>query len=129
MTLPSPELLPRAFAAAWAVRDAERIADLFAGDADLLSLTGHWAEGRKEIAETFAGELAGAFQRAKLVTGKAKLRELSPGVAHLMQRFVLSGILNADGSDAGRVGAILSAVLVEGPGGWAVAAAQFTAEA
>ena len=129
MTLATPDLLPRAFAAAWAVRDADRIAALFAEDADLLSLTGHWAEGRKEIAETFAGELAGAFQRAKLVTGKAKLRDLAPGVTQVMQRFVLSGILNPDGSDAGRVGAILSAVLVQGPGGWSVAAAQFTAEA
>lgn len=129
MTVAAPEHLPRTFAAAWAARDAKAIAALFAEDADLLSLTGHWAEGRKEIAETFAGELAGAFQRAKLVTGKVKLRNLAPGVAQVMQRFVLSGILNADGSDAGRVGAILSAVLVERPGGWAIAAAQFTAEA
>ncbi|MGL4279133.1 MAG: SgcJ/EcaC family oxidoreductase [Albidovulum sp.] len=129
MTIASPDQLPRSFAAAWAVRDADRIAALFAEDADLLSLTGHWAEGRKEIAETFAAELAGAFQRAKLVTGKAKLRDLAPGVTQVMQRFVLSGILNPDGSDAGRVGAILSAVMVQGPGGWSIAAAQFTAEA
>ncbi len=129
MTVPSPDQLPRRFAAAWSARDAEQIAALFAEDADLLSLTGRWAEGRKAITETFAGELAGAFLRAKLVTGRVKLRDLAPGVAQVMQRFVLSGILNPDGSDAGRVGAILSAVLVEGPEGWTVAAAQFTAEA
>ena len=46
-----------------------------------------------------------------------------------IRQFVQSGIMNPDGSDAGRVGAILSAVLVEGPQGWAIAAAQFTAEA
>ena len=129
MTLAAPDHLPRSFAAAWSARDADRIAALFAEDADLLSLTGHWAEGRKAIAETFADELAGAFQRARLVTGRAKQRQLAPGVAQVMQRFVLSGILNPDGSDAGRVGAVLSAVLVERPGGWSVAAAQFTAEA
>ncbi len=129
MTVAAPDHLPRAFAAAWSARDARQIADLFAEDADLLSLTGHWAEGQKAIAETFAGELAGAFLRAKLVTGRVKHRALAPGVAQVMQRFVLSGILNSDGSDAGRVGAILSAVLVEGPQGWAIAAAQFTAEA
>ena len=129
MSVPAPDALPRAFAAAWAARDADAIAALFAADADLLSLTGHWAEGRKAIAETFAGELAGAFLRAKLVTGRVKQRALAPGVAQVMQRFVLSGILNPDGSDAGRVGAILSAVLVEGPQGWTIAAAQFTAEA
>lgn len=129
MTLAAPDHLPRSFAAAWSARDADRIAALFAEDADLLSLTGHWAEGRKAIAETFASELAGAFQRARLVTGRAKQRLLAPGVAQVMQRFVLSGVLNPDGSDAGRVGAVLSAVLVERPGGWTVAAAQFTAEA
>ncbi|MCU9847706.1 SgcJ/EcaC family oxidoreductase [Defluviimonas sp. WL0024] len=128
MTLSAPETFVRAFANAWAVRDAKAIAALFAEDADFLTLTGHWAEGRKAVEETLAGEMAGAFARAKLVTGRTKLRMVAPGVAQLMQRYVLSGILNADGSDAGRVGAILSAVLVEGPQGWTVAAAQFTAE-
>ncbi len=129
MSVAAPDDLPRSFAAAWSARDAGMIASLFAEDADLLSLTGHWAEGRKAIAETFAGELAGAFLRAKLVTGRVKTRQLAPGVVQVMQRFVLSGILNPDGSDAGRVGAILAAVLVTGTEGWLIAAAQFTAEA
>ena len=128
MSLSDPALFARAFTDAWAGRDAPAMAALFAEDADLLSLTGHWAEGRKAIGETLKGEMAGAFARAKLVTGRAKARKLTPVVAHVMQRYVLSGILNADGTDAGRVGAILSAVLVEGPRGWQVAAAQFTAE-
>ncbi len=129
MSLPDAAAFPRAFADAWAARDARAMAALFAPDADFLTLTGHWAEGQKAIAETLAGEMAGAFARTKLVTGRVKARALAPGVAQVMQRYVLSGILNADGSDAGRVGAILSATLVEGPGGWQVAAAQFTAEA
>ncbi|KAB2883940.1 MAG: SgcJ/EcaC family oxidoreductase [Albidovulum sp.] len=128
MSLPDPARFPRAFADAWAARDARAMAALFAEDADFLTLTGHWAEGRKAIAETVAGEMAGAFARAKLVTGRVKMRAISPGVAQVMQRYVLSGILNADGTDAGRVGAILSATLVEGPEGWQVAAAQFTVE-
>ena len=128
MSLSAPEAFPRAFANAWSARDPRAIAALFAEDADFLTLTGHWAEGRKAIAETLAGEMAGAFSRAKLVTGRTKQRDIAPGAAQVMQRYVLSGIVNADGSDAGRVGAILSAVLVEGPQGWSVAAAQFTAE-
>ena len=128
MSLPAPDAFPRAFANAWSARDARAIAALFAEDADFLTLTGHWAEGRKAIAETLAGEMAGAFSRAKLVTGRTKQRDIAPGAAQVMQRYVLSGIVNADGSDAGRVGAILSAVLVERPQGWQVAAAQFTAE-
>ncbi|MDW4550423.1 SgcJ/EcaC family oxidoreductase [Defluviimonas sp. D31] len=128
MTLPAPEAFPRSFANAWSARDAKAIAALFAEDADFLTLTGHWAEGRKAVEETLAGEMAGAFARAKLVTGRTKIRAVAPGAAQVMQRYVLSGIVNADGSDAGRVGAILSAVLVDGPQGWSVAAAQFTAE-
>ncbi len=129
MSLTDPAAFPRAFADAWAARDARAMAALFAADADFLTLTGHWAEGKKAIEAAVAAEMAGAFARAKLVTGRARARALAPGVAHVMQRFVLSGILHADGTDAGRVGAILSATLVEAPGGWQVAAAQFTAEA
>ena len=128
MSLSDPAAFPRAFADAWATRDARAMAGLFAADADFLTLTGHWAEGRKAIETAVAGEMAGAFARAKLVTGRVKARALAPGVAQVMQRYVLSGILHADGTDAGRVGAVLSAVLVEGPEGWRVAAAQFTAE-
>lgn len=128
MTLPDPARFPRAFADAWAARDARAMAALFAQDADFLTLTGHWAEGQKRIAETLAQEMAGAFARAKLVTGRTKVRTIAPGVTHVMQRYVLSGILNPDGSDAGRVGAILAATMVAGPDGWHVAAAQFTVE-
>jgi uncharacterized protein (TIGR02246 family) len=128
MSVRSPDALPRAFAAAWAARDADEIAALFAEDADLLSLTGHWAEGRKAIAETFAGELAGAFLRAKLVTGRVKERALGPDTAVVIQRFVLSGILRPDGSDAGRVSAVLAATLSMSKDGWQIACAQFAAE-
>ena len=129
MTLKDPALFPRAFTDAWSARDAAAMAALFAEDADLLSLTGHWAEGRKAISETLKGEMAGAFSRAKLVTGRTKARMLTPVTAHVMQRYVLSGILSPEGTDIGRVGAILSAVLVEDDGVWRVSAAQFTAEA
>ncbi|PPB81229.1 uncharacterized protein (TIGR02246 family) [Albidovulum inexpectatum] len=128
MTLGSPEDFARAFAAAWSRREPEEIADLFAPDADLLTLTGAWAEGRDQIAEILAQEMAGAFVRARMVTGRGKIRSLATGVVQIMQRYVLSGIVNEDGSDAGRVGAVLSAVLTEGEDGWRVVSAQFAAE-
>lgn len=128
MNIASPELFARHFAGAWGARDAVGLSEMFLEDADLLTLTGAWAEGRQAIAEVLAGELAGAFSRAKLVTGKAKLRPIGPGGAVVMQRFVLSGIRNADGSDAGRVGAVLSAVMLNNRAGWLVASACFTVE-
>jgi hypothetical protein len=45
------------------------------------------------------------------------------------QRFVLSGIVHADGSDAGRIGAIFCPTMEPGPGGWWIVAAQFVPEA
>ncbi len=128
MSFGTPDQFSRAFSLAWGSRDVATLAAMFAEDADLLTLTGAWAEGRKAIADVLAGELAGAFARAKLVTGRTKLRELGTGGAVLMQRFVLSGIRHADGSDAGRVGAVLNAVMVAGEDGWEVVSASFTVE-
>ncbi len=125
----SAEGYARAFAQAWLAQDTAALGRLFAPDADFLSLTGAWAEGRTEIERTLRAELKGAFARAKLVTGRAKVRPIAPGAAVVHQRFVLSGVLNADGSDAGRIGAILMAVLVWEAGVWSAVSAQFTAEA
>jgi hypothetical protein len=45
----------------------------------------------------------------------------------LTQRFVLSGIRDAEGQDAGRTGAVLSAVLLARAEGWQAATLQFVA--
>lgn len=128
MSLSDPNALPRAFAQAWGARDARALAALFAPDGDLLSLTGGAAEGRADVADLFAGELAGAFARARLVTGKTRLRAIGQDAIVLNQRFVLTGIVHADGSDAGRIGAVLCATLERTPEGWLIVAAQFVAE-
>jgi hypothetical protein len=96
-------------------------------DADMLSLTGGWAEGRKAIEALFRGELSGGFSQSRLVTGKTRLRPLGPGAAVLQQRFVLSGLVDAAGHDMGRTGAILIAVLVAKSGGWQAMTLQFSA--
>jgi uncharacterized protein (TIGR02246 family) len=128
MTVADPAEFARAFSNAWTTRDPDRVAALFAADADFLSLTGAWCEGRKAITDVLKAEMAGAFSRAKLVTGRVKLRPVGTDVAVVMQRFVLSGITHADGSDAGRVGAVLSATIQRSAGGWQAVSAQFTAE-
>jgi uncharacterized protein (TIGR02246 family) len=127
MTPATAEEFPRAFAVACGTRDAAGLAGLLAEDADVLSLTGGVATGRRAIEALFAGELTGAFAQARLVTGKMRLRALGPGAAVLHQRFVLSGIVDAQGRDAGRVGALLVAVLVARAGGWQAVSLQFSA--
>ncbi|WP_372841037.1 SgcJ/EcaC family oxidoreductase [Phaeovulum sp.] len=129
MSLAAPADLARAFAAVWAARDAEALAALFAEDGDFISLTGGAAEGRAAIAELVAAEFAGAFARARLVTGRVRVRPLGPHAAVVLQRFVLSGLVHADGSDAGRLGTVLAATLAATPQGWLVVAAQFVPEA
>ncbi len=129
MSLAAPADLARAFAAVWAARDAEALAALFAEDGDFISLTGGAAEGRAAIAELVASEFAGAFARARLVTGRIRVRPLGPHAAVVLQRFVLSGLVHADGTDAGRIGAVLAATLAATPQGWLVVAAQFVPEA
>lgn len=126
--LADPQDLPRSFALAWGARDLAALAGLFAEDADLLTLTGAWAEGRKAIADVLEAELAGAFARARLVTGRSKWRPIGRDGAMVMQRFVLSGIRHEDGSDAGRVGTVLSAALALTPRGWEILSASFTVE-
>ena len=127
MTPQKPEDFARAFALIWGARDAAGLGALLAEDADVLSLTGGGAEGRKAAEALFKGEWAGAFSQSRLVTGKNKLRPLGPGAAVLHQRFVLSGIVDAQGRDAGRIGAMLIAVLVAKPGGWQALSLQFSA--
>ena len=128
MAADSAEGFARSFAQGWLAQDIATLGQLFAEDADFLSLTGDWAEGRVAIERTLTAEFKGAFARARLVTGRAKLRVLGPGAAVVHQRFVLSGVLNADGSDGGRIATVLMAVVTRQGPGWVAVSAQFTAE-
>lgn len=127
MTATTAEEFPRVFAKYWGARDAAALAGLMAEDADMLSLTGGWAEGRKAIEALLTEELLGGFSHSRLVTGKTRLRVLGPGAAVLQQRFVLSGLVDLAGRDIGRTGAILIAVLVARAGGWHAITLQFSA--
>ncbi|TQS72388.1 nuclear transport factor 2 family protein [Rhodobacteraceae bacterium] len=129
MSFQRPDELPPSFAKAWGARDVRALASFFSEDADFLSLTGGWAEGPQQIAELIAGEMAGAFARARLVTGKIKIRPVGREACVVMQRFVLSGILHADGTAAGRVGTVFVATMGQTPSGWKIVSAQFVVEA
>ena len=123
----SPDDFSRSFVLGWGGRDAAALAALCAEDAEMLTITGLWCEGRPRIHEILQAELDGAFAQSRLVTGKGRLRPLGPGAAVLTQRFVLSGILDAEGRDAGRVGAVLSAVLLARADGWQASTLHFVA--
>lgn len=124
---PSPADFVRSFAVHWSAHDAAALAELCAEDAEMLTLTGGWCEGRKAIEDTLGAEFSGIFSKARLVTGKARLRMLGPGATVIHQRYVLSGLVNGEGQDLGRVSALMMAVLLLGNGGWRAVTLQFSA--
>jgi len=120
-----PADFSRAFAAAFGTQDSEAFAALFTDDGSFHSLTGHFAETRAEIAKGQRAEFAGLSRMARLVSGKTSLRPLGPGAAILHQRYVVTGLRDANGADLPRVGALLTAVLVAKGAGWQALTATF----
>lgn len=114
----TPEDFAKAFAAAFGRQDAPALAAMLVEDADVLTLTGAMVESAKEAQAAFAGEFAGIFAAARLVTGKLRIRPLGPGGAVLTQRFVVSGALDDRGRELPRFGAQLTAVLIARSEGW-----------
>lgn len=123
----TPEDFIRNFTALWGQRDTVALAALAVVDAEMMTLTGVWCEGRPAIETALAAEFAGSFSRSRLVTGKTRLRALGPGAAVLHQRFVLSGLTDEAGRDMGRLGAVLSAVLTARTEGWQAVTMHFSA--
>ncbi|HSF63541.1 MAG TPA: nuclear transport factor 2 family protein [Paracoccaceae bacterium] len=122
----APEDWARAFATAWGAADAAALTALMTPEAAMLGLTGGWAEGRGAVLKMLAAERAGVMARARLVTGRARLRPLV-GVTVLHQRFVLSGLVDATGQEMPRMTVHLTAVLVPGDAGWQADSLTFAA--
>ena len=115
------------FAAAFGRQDAAELAQLLAEDADVLTLTGAVVETAAEAEAAFAGEFAGIFAMARLVSGKHRLRVLGPGGAVVTQRFVVSGARDDQGAEMPRFGAVLTAVLAARSTGWQAVSLTFSA--
>ena len=115
------------FAAAFGRQDAAELAQFLAEDADVLTLTGAVVETAAEAEAAFAGEFAGIFAVARLVSGKHRLRVLGPGGAVVTQRFVVSGARDDQGAEMPRFGAVLTAVLTARSTGWQAVSLTFSA--
>lgn len=100
----------RRFAALWGAADAAGLAALFLPDGECLTVTGAEAIGREAVAEAMADDLGGLLRGSRLVTGKTRVRNL-PGGLLLSQRYVMTGLVDAQGQDLGRHGLVMSAVL------------------
>lgn len=122
-----PEEFAKLFAGAFGRQDAAALAGFLAEDADVMTLTGAVLETAAEAEAAFAGEFAGIFAAARLVTGKHRLRMLGPGACVVTQRFVVSGARDDQGAEMPRFGAILTAVLTARSTGWQAVSLTFSA--
>lgn len=114
----TPDQFSRIFAAAFGAQDAEGIAALLTPEAGVLTLTGQWAEGAEVAQALMADEFAGTLARARLVTGRVNLTPLRDDIVLLHQRYVVTGAVDGQGAEMARIGAILSATLMQSDTGW-----------
>ena len=120
-----PQSFARLFAQAFGTQDAAGLAALFSQDGSLHSLTGRHLEGRRGIEAGLAEEFAGLSRMARLVTGRTGQQNLGSDVIILHQRFVVTGLRDANGAEMPRVGALLTAVLAREGNAWLAKAATF----
>ena len=125
MSVAAPGHFPAAFAAAWAARDADALAALFARDADFVNVVGIWWEDRAAIRNAHAYGLTTFFAQSRLTVGRVKLRRLG-NIAIVNARLILTGQTAPDGTPAGPRTTIATAVLEETPQGWLCVAFQNT---
>lgn len=122
----TPEDFPKLFAACFAAQDGAGLSGFLAEDADVVTLTGASAEGAEEARNLFDSEFAGIFARAKLVSGRTRLRPLGPGGAILHQRYVVICAQDAEGQELPRFAAALTVVLLARNDGWRAVSLVFS---
>ena len=122
-----PEEFAKHFASAFGRQDGAELASFLAEDADVLTLTGALVDSAANAEVAFAGEFAGIFAAARLVSGKHRLRMLGPGAAIVTQRFVVSGARDDQGAEMLRFSAVLTAVLTARNNGWQAVSLTFSA--
>ncbi|CUH15719.1 SnoaL-like domain protein [Jannaschia seosinensis] len=121
----APQAFVPAFIAAWAARDGDALAALFAEDADFVNVVGIWWEDRPAIARAHSHALHSFFAKTRLVAGRLKIRDLGD-VAIIHARMALTGQVTPGGEAAGARTTILSFVLHRRDGGWTCVSAQNT---
>jgi uncharacterized protein (TIGR02246 family) len=123
----SPETIPALFARAWNDRDPDALASLFEEDAEFVDGTGVCWHGRESIRKAHAYRLARVFNKSTLAIGETKVKLLSPGVAVVHARMLLSGEDPADAvTQPGPRTTIVSFVVHRAGDRWLCASAHHT---
>ncbi|MEO8243214.1 MAG: nuclear transport factor 2 family protein [bacterium] len=123
----TPEDFPKLFATAFAAQNTAALVEMLTADAEVVSLTGALAEDADEARQIFDREFAGTLAKARLVSGRTRLRPIGPGGAVQHQRFVVIGARDEAGKELPRFGAVLTAVLLARAEGWRAVSLCFSA--
>lgn len=84
-----PEEIPALFAEAWMQRDAEKLASLFAEDAEFVNVVGLWWHTRKDIKKAHAYGFKHIFGDSDIRLMETKVKELSEDIAVVHARMRL----------------------------------------
>ncbi len=125
ITAERPEDVPRLFVAYWNARRADRMAALFAEDADFVNVVGLWWENRQDIFAAHDYGLKVIFKDSTLKMGRLKVRHLTDDVAVVHVRMRLSG-QTALAEKAGLRQTVFSFVVHRTGEGWLCVSAQNT---
>lgn len=124
--LPEPGLVARAFAEAWADRDARAIADLFVDDADFVNVVGLWWRSRDRIERAHAYGFERIFGASTMTLRGVRTRRLGDDVAVVHADWRITGQSAPAGQEVGERAGIFVFVLRRDADGWRAVAAQNT---
>ncbi|MCR8675482.1 SgcJ/EcaC family oxidoreductase [Micrococcus sp. HG099] len=141
----SPAAVAEAFEAAWNAADADALANLFAEDADFVTVLGVWWTRRRQIRLEHARGFRWMFPESRLEMDEVRVRDLGDvAVVHAPWTMTGPGVggeageatgsvgvreAGGDGSGGGdgeRTGVLLLVVRRDEAGAWEVVAAQNT---
>jgi uncharacterized protein (TIGR02246 family) len=123
----NPEDIIGLFAHAWADRDAQALAGLFAQDAEFVNVVGLWWHDREAIRVAHAYGFDVIFGDSTLNFVESRSRRIGDSAAVVHGKWKITGQVAADGSVAGERCGIFTFVCEKLPAGdWQVVAAQNT---
>lgn len=111
---------------AWAARDADKLAGLFAADAEFVNVVGLWWHNQEDIRRAHAYGFDVIFGKSEFGFTTRKLRTLSENTAVVHGKWWLTGQNTPTGRDTQKRRGIFTFVLQKHGLYWLVVAAQNT---
>lgn len=119
-----PENIADNFARHWNEKDAQKLAGLFADDADFINVTGLWWENQRSIERAHDYGLKVIFPDSELSVKKTKFRKLGEAAGVVIARMLLTGQSGLDGKNAGHRQTLFTFVMEKKETGWICVSAQ-----